>query len=259
MGALKDKGLIVTGAARGIGAAAVRRFSAEGARVLAVDVDREDLEAAVGELDGCAAAVADVSSEDAVAGFMAAAETHLGRVDGGFLNAGVPGDIAMIADYDVATFDRLVAVNVRGTFLCLKALISQLTAQGGGGSIVVTASILSSQGSRFFGPYAATKHALMGLVRSAAMETGRDGIRVNAICPGYVATRLVDDAEVFAAGGGDVSAARAAFHAGVPLARYAEPEEAAALAAWLLGEDSAYATGGGFPLDGGVGAGPYSA
>jgi NAD(P)-dependent dehydrogenase (short-subunit alcohol dehydrogenase family) len=140
----------------------------------------------------------------------------------------------------------------------MQAAIRQMVRDGTAGSIVATASALAAQGSQYFAPYVASKHAIMGLVRSAALEVGRHGIRVNALSPGYVATRLVDRAESFAAGADDVTGAREAFQAGVPLGRYSTPDEQASLATWLLSDESAYATGGGFPLDGGVGAGPYS-
>jgi 3alpha(or 20beta)-hydroxysteroid dehydrogenase len=255
---IASKGIVVTGAARGIGAATARRLATEGARTLVVDVDGAELEEVAGELDGCRAIVADTSTEDGVAGYMITANEHLGRIDGVFLNAGVGGEIALIADYDVAAFDRLVSVNLRGTFLGLRAAIRQMVEDETAGSIVATASVLAAQGSQYFAPYVASKHAIMGLVRSAALEVGHNGIRVNAICPGYVATRLVDHAESFASSDDDGTAAREAFQAGVPLGRYSTPEEQASLATWLLSDESGYATGGGFPLDGGIGAGPYS-
>lgn len=255
---IASKGIVVTGAARGIGAATARRLAAEGARTLIVDIDAAELEQVAGNLDGCEAFAADTSTEDGVSGYMLAATEHLGRIDGVFLNAGVGGEIALIADYDVEAFDRLVSINLRGTFLGMRAAIRQMVDDGTAGSIVATASALAAQGSQYFAPYVASKHAIMGLVRSAALEVGRYGIRVNAICPGYVATRLVDRAESFVAGNDDLTGAREAFQAGVPLGRYSTPDEQASLATWLLSDESGYATGGGFPLDGGVGAGPYS-
>ena len=254
---IASKGIVVTGAARGIGAAAARRLAAERARTLIVDVDAAELEQVARELDGCRAFAADTSTEDGVGGYMLAAKEHLGRIDGVFLNAGVGGEIALIADYDMAAFDRLISINLRGTFLGMRAAIRQMVDDQTAGSIVATASVLAAQGSQYFAPYMASKHAIMGLVRSAALEVGHHGIRVNAICPGYVATRLVDRAESFASGD-DGTAAREAFQAGVPLGRYSMPEEQASLATWLLSDETGYATGGGFPLDGGIGAGPYS-
>jgi NAD(P)-dependent dehydrogenase (short-subunit alcohol dehydrogenase family) len=255
---ITGKGIVVTGAARGIGAATARRLAGEGARTLIVDIDAAELAQVAGNLDGCEAFAADTSTEDGVSGYMLAANEHLGRIDGVFLNAGVGGEIALIADYKVEAFDRLVSINLRGTFLGMQAAIRQMVRDGTAGSIVATASALAAQGSQYFAPYVASKHAIMGLVRSAALEVGRHGIRVNALSPGYVATRLVDRAESFAAGADDVTGARQAFQAGVPLGRYSTPDEQASLATWLLSDESAYATGGGFPLDGGVGAGPYS-
>src|SRR6478609_825140 len=255
---LASKGIVVTGAARGIGAATARRLASEGARTLIVDIDAAELEQVATELDGCEAFAADTSTEDGVSGYMRAASDHLGRIDGVLLNAGIGGDISLIADYGIETFDRLVSINVRGTFLGLRAAIRQMVDDGTAGSIVATASALASQGSQYFAPYVASKHAIMGLVRSAALEVGRYGIRVNAICPGYVATRLVDRAESFVAVNDGLTGAREAFQAGIPLGRYSTPDEQASLATWLLSDESGYATGGGFPLDGGVGAGPYS-
>jgi NAD(P)-dependent dehydrogenase (short-subunit alcohol dehydrogenase family) len=153
-------------------------------------------------------------------------------------------------------FDRVFAINVRGCYLTLRAVLQRMLAQGDGGAIVATASALSLMGGQFYASYTATKHAILGLVRSAALEVARDGIRVNALCPGYVDTHLMRLAED--AIGGERDAARTLMESAIPLGRYGAPEEMAALAAWLLSDEASYATGGHFPLDGGVTAGAFA-
>jgi len=164
----------------------------------------------------------------------------------------------LFADNDVENFDRIFAVNVRGVFLGLRAAIRQINAQGGGGSIVVTSSALGIAGRQMQGPYSASKHAVLGLARSAALDHARQGIRINALCPSLVDTNMVRSTEL-AVGGGNGIAGRGALEAMVPLGRYARPDEMAATVAWLLSDESSYATGGTFTVDGGgmASAGPY--
>ncbi len=248
---------LVTGGGAGIGAATARRLAEEGMRVAVVDWDGESAERVAGELGGGALAVAaDVSSEDDVARFVAAAVDRFGRIDAAVLNAGVGGDMGPLATSTTENFDRVFAVNVRGCYLSLRAVLRQMLAQGGGGAIVTTASALSLMGGQMYATYTATKHAILGLTRSVALEVARDGIRVNAVGPGYVDTHLMRLAED--AIGGERTAARAAMESGIPLGRYGRPAEIAAMAAWLVSDDAAYATGGHFPVDAGVTTGAFA-
>jgi NAD(P)-dependent dehydrogenase (short-subunit alcohol dehydrogenase family) len=251
---LTGKTAIVTGAAGGIGSAVARRLSDEGGQLVVVDLDGDAAERVARSLPGEAAAVAaDVSDERGVAAYSAAALERFGRVDAVHLNAGYSGRLVPLIESDVGDFDRVISVNVRGVYLGLRAALRCFRQQGGTGSVVVTSSGLGLRGGQLWGPYAASKHAALGLVRSAALEAARDGIRINAVCPGYTDTAMLAPTEEVV-GGGDRGAARALLENTVPLGRYADPSETAALVVWLLSDESSYSTGGYFTVDGGVDA-----
>jgi NAD(P)-dependent dehydrogenase (short-subunit alcohol dehydrogenase family) len=252
---LADKVIVVTGAGRGIGAATARRAAAEGARVVVVDLDRELAEATAASIGEAAFAVAaDVSSEEEVERYTASAVERFGGIDGVHLNAGIIGTPAPLAESTVENWDRVVGVNLTGAYLGLRAALRVMRAQGRGGSIVATASTGGVTGAALFGTYCATKHGVIGLVRSAALEGGPFAIRVNAICPSATDTEMARTLEDLA--GGDRQDARARIGARNALGRYASPDEVAALAVWLLSEESSFSTGGVFMADAGQTAGP---
>lgn len=252
LGGLQDRVAIVTGAAGGIGSAVARRLSDEGTKVVVVDLDSEAAERIAGSLPAEAIGVAaDVSKEADVDGYMKAAIERFGGIDAVHLNAGYPGRLAPFADTEVEDFDKVIAVNVRGVYLGLRAAIRQMVEQARGGSIVVTSSGLGLAGGQMWGPYAASKHAVLGLVRCAALDHARQGIRVNALCPGFVDTQMIRPTET-TVGGGDGASGRHALEAIVPAGRYARPDEMAATVAWLLSDESSYASGGAFTIDGGM-------
>jgi NAD(P)-dependent dehydrogenase (short-subunit alcohol dehydrogenase family) len=254
---LEGKVALVTGGGAGIGAATARRLAEEGMKVVVVDLDGDAAERVVAGLPGEALAVsADVSSDDDVTRFVTAAVDRFGRVDAALLNAGIGGDMGPLAASTTENFDRVFAVNVRGCYLSLRAVLRQMLAQGDGGALAISASALSVMGGQMYATYAATKHAILGLARSVALEVARDGIRVNTLCPGYVDTHLLRLAED--AIGSDRALARSAMESGIPLGRYGRPEEMAAMAAWLLSDEASYATGGHFPVDGGVTTGAFA-
>ena len=147
-------------------------------------------------------------------------------------------------------------MNVRGMFLGLRAIARAMLAHAEGGAIATTGSLLGLRGGMNAASYAATKHAVVGLTRSAALEFIRFGIRVNAVCPGYVDTPLmrIEENRV----GGDLALVRAAFEDAIPIGRYATPDEIASTVAWLLSADASYCTGGAFPVGGGLGVGEFA-
>jgi NAD(P)-dependent dehydrogenase (short-subunit alcohol dehydrogenase family) len=250
---LDDQVAIVTGGAGGIGAATARRLSAEGARVVVVDTDSARARAVAESLPGPGAWVdADVSDEANVARYMDAAVSHFGRVDLHHLNAGIAGSLTALPDLAVGEFDRVMAVNVRGAFLGIRAAFRQFARQdampGRPGAIVITASIGSLRGSADLLPYQTSKHAVLGLLHGAAVYGGPLGIRVNAVAPGIVPTELFA-ATPDAPGGKDDMRRRAST---TPLRRAGTPDDIAAVVAFLLSVDAAYLTGEVVTADGGA-------
>lgn len=248
---LQDRVAIVTGAAGGIGAATVRRFLAEGAKVLAVDRAREELDALVASLGSpdVRAFVADVSKGDEVRAYVDAAVAHFGGVDVMFANAGVEGMVRPLVEFPEAEFDRVLAVNVKGPLLAMQRAAPEM-AKRGGGSIVVTASIAGLIGSPGMAAYITSKHALLGLVKTAAIELAAMNVRVNAIAPGPVDNRMMRSLEAQSAPE-NPEAVKAGFTAQVPMGRYARNEEIAEMALFLASPRSSYSTGAVFVADGG--------
>lgn len=248
MGRLQGKVAIITGAAGGIGSAAARRFVAEGAHVLLVDREADALRRVTDELPSAQAAyfAADVTDAAATRAFVADAARRFGRVDAALLNAGIEGEVGRIEDASLAMFDQVMAVNVRGVWLGLAALIPVMR-DAGGGSIVITSSVAGVKGSPKLAAYSTSKHAVVGMMKSAALECIADRIRVNAINPGQTRTRLMEsiDGMMRAAGRtGDPAAA-------IPMGRYADPSEIASLMLFLASDESSYCTGATYLVDGG--------
>lgn len=261
MRGLAGKVAVVTGAAGGIGAATARRLADEGAHVVAVDLDEERVRQVVTSLSTEGAWVrADVSEEEAVAAYADAAVGRFGRIDLHHLNAGIPGSFATLPELTVAEFDKVMAVNVRGVFLGVRAAFRQYAAQppAPGGSIVITGSIGSLRGSADLLAYQTSKHAVLGLLRGAAMYGGPLGVRVNAVAPGIVPTDLFAATPHPAGGGGragppggvkDDMSRRAS---STPLRRAGTGDDVAGVVAFLLSDDAAYLTGEVVSVDGGA-------
>jgi NAD(P)-dependent dehydrogenase (short-subunit alcohol dehydrogenase family) len=241
---LTDRVVIVTGGASGIGLATVSRLLEEGARVAIVDYDAQAIDAAldVHDRDRVAGVLADVASEGDVSRAFAEVRERFGRIDSLHNNAGIEGPPTALVDSDVAALDRLIAVNLRGAYLVLREMLRTAAAQAAPATIVNTASGTALHTVRNSGLYAATKAAVISLTRTAAVESAAAGVRVNAIVPGPIDTAL------FGRVGPEV---RAAVEAGIPAERIGTPGEVAALAAWLLSDESPFVTGGTYTVDGG--------
>jgi len=246
---------LVTGAAGGIGSATVRRLHAEGANVVAVDLDGAGIDALAAELgEGVLAVQADVTSPSDTDAFFAAAVERFGAVDMFHANAGLESRVVPVAEFDIADFDKVFAVNVRGSFLGASAAVRQMMTQPDKGKIVFTASIAGLKSDAGVTVYTASKHAVIGLARGLAKETAAQGIRVNIVAPGPVETRMMRPLEegLGALAGIDGAGLKAALSAAVPLGRYAEAEEIAATVAWLLSDEVPYMHGEVVTVGGGL-------
>ncbi|MCC5885786.1 MAG: SDR family oxidoreductase [Gammaproteobacteria bacterium] len=254
MGRLEGKVAVITGGSGGIGLAAARRFVAEGARVMLVDLDAEALSRAVADLgEATAFAVADVTDPAASEAYVAAAEQRFGGVDILLANAGIEGTVKSIVEQDVATFDAVMAVNVRGVWLGLKYAMPAMKRRGGG-SVVITSSTAGIRASAGVSPYITSKHATIGLMRSAALEGAADGIRVNTVNPSPTETRMMRSLEDgFFPGDGQVAHDRIA--RSIPLGRYGQPEDVANLMCFLASDEARFITGAVYMVDGGISAG----
>jgi NAD(P)-dependent dehydrogenase (short-subunit alcohol dehydrogenase family) len=243
---LQDRVAVVTGGGSGIGLATVRRFHAEGATVVVVDVNPESGKAAAAEVGGFFEAV-DVTDEAAVrALFDGVAATH-GTVDIAFNNAGIsPPDDASILDTGLEAWERVQRVNLTSVYLCCKYAIPHMRRQGRG-SIINTASFVALMGAATSQiSYTASKGGVLAMTRELGVQFAREGVRVNALCPGPVNTPLLR--ELFAKD--PERAARRLVH--IPMGRFAEPEEIAAAVAFLASDDSSFMTANTFVVDGGL-------
>ena len=258
---LDGKTALITGAAGGIGQAAAKLFAEEGARVVLVDLDEgalQDLVRFIGE-ERSSSVVADVTQPDQAGNYVQAAVERWGGIDIFLANAGIEGVIAPIPDYPIDAFDQVMAVNVRGVWLGIKYVVPVMQ-QRGGGSIVITSSTAGVSGTSDMSAYTASKHAVIGLMRTAAMEGAPFGIRVNTVNPAPIETRMMrsieelrvaalDDSEI------TVEQMKRSAAARIPLQRYGNPEEVARLMLFLASEESSFCTGGVYMVDGGRSAG----
>lgn len=250
----EDRVALITGAVGGIGAATAHRFVRDGTRVALLDVDEAALRKLADELGAAATwCVCDVSDEGSVAAAVGAVAEHYGRIDVGVLNAGIAGKRRAFEDLDVAVFDQVVGVNARGVFLGLKHLFPVMRRLGRG-AIVATASTEGLRGNAGLAPYVASKHAVIGLVRTAALEWAAHNIRVNCVNPGPVDTPMLRAVEKELADAG-VKDVRKRYNARIPLQRVATPDEVANFIAFLASDEASFSTGGSYLIDGGVMAG----
>ncbi|MEM8922943.1 MAG: SDR family oxidoreductase [Actinomycetota bacterium] len=248
-----DKVAVITGAGGGIGRATAARLAAEGARLVCVDLPGDALERTVSELtDGGASAqavAADVSRSDEVAGYVERTMTEFGRLDVLFNNAGIEGAVTSLEQYPEDVFDNVIAVNLKGVWLAMRHAADAMR-QGGGGAIVNTSSVAGLSGTPNLIAYNASKHAVVGMTKTAALELAPAGIRVNAVCPAPIETRMMRSLETQLAPD-DPEEIKKVVTTGLPLGRYGEPEEVAALVAFLCSHEAGFITGGIYPIDGG--------
>jgi len=244
---------VVTGAGGGIGRAVAMALSAVGTKVLLVDLASDaglEIESLVRSTGGEALFVrADVSDPEQVQHYVNTAMQTWGRIDIFMNNAAWQGDVHNLIDYPIEVFDKVMNINVRGVFLGLKYVLPIMLAQGKG-AVVNTASLGSFLATRKLGPYTASKHAVMGLTKTAALEVARKGIRVNAVCPGPVDTDMLREIEASQASG-SAEQLRLQRTASIPDGRYAEPAEVANLMVYLASDYSSHITGQGIQINGG--------
>src|SRR3954454_9194858 len=249
-GGFAGKVAFVTGAASGIGRAAALAFAREGASVVAADVSEQGNQETVRlieEQGGRALAVrCDVTRAEDVKAALARTVEAFGRLDFAFNNAGIePRKAAPTAEYEEEEWNRIIDINLRGVFLCMKHEIPLILQHGGGGAIVNTSSGAGIIGIKGSPAYTAAKHGVLGLTKAAALDYAAQNIRINAVCPGYIETPMM---ERFTGG---TPQGRAKVIAEEPVGRMGKPEEIAAAAVWLCSDAAAFMVGHALVIDGG--------
>lgn len=246
---MKNKVVLITGGAAGIGKSAAKKFAKHGAKIVLVDVDESVKDFAVHLNENGTEAISfkvDVSNAEQMKSCIEDTIDKFGRIDVLLNNAGIEGDVQPITEYPEDMFDAVINVNVKGVFNGLKYVLPVMVKQGSG-SVVNTASVAGLRGFPGLAAYTASKHAVLGLTRVAAAEVAAKGVRVNAVCPGPVDTRMMKDMEEMI--GGDN--ARDDFESNIPLGRYAEAEEIANLMYFLASDESSAIVGAAYTIDGG--------
>ncbi len=241
---------VITGAGGEIGSGTARLMVARGARVVGVDRDLDSMASLTKDLGASFLAVeGDVTDEASVKAYVKAAVDAFGTIDVFFNNAGIEGPVHPIGDYPLEAFRKVVDVNLIGVFLGLKHVVP-LMMKAGRGSVINTSSVAGLTGTAGVSAYNATKHAVIGLTRSAAAEAASKGVRINSVNPGPIASRMMTSLED-GLGGGDAAQIHDAMSAMIPAGRYGTPEEVAALVAFLASEDARYINGAVMTVDGG--------
>jgi len=243
---------VVTGAAGVIGTATMRLLAERGARLVAVDRREQDLKAAIKDLPASAQALAvtaDVTDEDEVAGYVRAAIDKFGAIDAFYNNAGIEGDIKPITEYSLEMFRRVLDVNVVGVFLGMKHVLPVMLKQNKG-SIVNTASIAGLMGSPLIAVYSASKHAVIGLTKTAAWECTGTGVRVNCVCPGLIDSRMLSTI-LQGRTPGNKPPPEDKILERIPARRLGQASEVASIVAFLASDEASYVSGSAYTVDGG--------
>jgi len=245
---LNGKVALITGAASGIGRAAAIVFARRGARVVASDIDAEggrETVALIEELRGRALFVrADISKDDEVRALVAQTLEHTGGLHCAFNNGGIEGRMMSTHDTPLDVWERTIAVNLTGTFLCMKHEIAHML-RAGGGSIVNMSSVAGLIGFATAPAYVASKHGVIGLTKAAALDYADRHIRINAVCPGVIHTPMIDRVT------GHNPDVERIYVELEPIGRLGRPEEVAEAAAWLCSDAASFVTGAALPVDGG--------
>ncbi len=249
MAMLTNKIIVVTGGSTGIGRATAQILAAEGAAVIIADLQDGEGANTVGLIEQAGGQAEyhhiDVSDYAQVNGLIATIVERHGALDGAFNNAGIEGPTAKILNVSMAQWERVIRINLTGVFICMKCEIEQMIKQDGGGSIVNTASAAGLIGIPGAASYNASKHGVVGLTKTVALEYAAHTIRVNAVCPGFIETPMLHRVT-------DASAKiRDQLIAAIPMKRVAQPSEIGDTVAWLMSEKSTYVTGVALPVDGG--------
>ncbi len=247
---LEGKVALITGGTGGIGKATAKLFLEEGAKVAVVGTSDEKLQELKNELSEVLTIKADVADEEDTKNYINKTVEKFGTIDIFFNNAGIEGKTAPLEEQTLESFNKVMAVNATGVFLGMKHVIPVMK-KGGGGSIINTSSVAGLMGSPDLSPYVASKHAVVGLTKSAAVELAKENIRVNSIHPAPIDTRMMESIELMLSPE-DRAAARTGFESVVPMGRYGRAEEVAKLVLFLASDESSYTTGAQYTVAGGM-------